>query len=95
MNLWEQKFKQENILVSFKEDSNSMIYSFKDGDNISYNNLVTLVSKDILEVLTNEFTEEKYIVSSLRWILRGLKIELSIRKVKTDIEIEHNKVGRK
>lgn len=201
MNLWEQKFKQDNILISFKEDFDAMLYSYKDGDNlfliikiivkennkvisqysktfekettfvkynkfiknflenisfrseyliegfnnwdgiinftledgvnkkckeiiyrlnktsnkklkfkdfatlktfgrdkysnISYNDLVKMVSKETLDILINEFNQEKYIETSLRWILRGLNTDLSIRKVKTDIEITNNKLERR
>lgn len=49
--------------------------------------LFNLIDNSDLEKIKELFTEEKYILSAIRWVLRGLTLDLAISKVKVDIDI--------
>lgn len=49
-----------------------------------------MVGQKILDSISSCQFDEKYEAICYRWYLRGLPIEMSIRKVKTDIEVSHN-----
>lgn len=51
------------------------------------NQLFNLINDSILEKIKELFAEEKYVLSAIRWILRGLTLDLAISKVKVDIDI--------
>lgn len=55
--------------------------------------LFNLIDNSDLEKIKELFTEEKYIFSAIRWILRGLTLDLAISKVKVDIDIA-SKINR-
>ena len=57
--------------------------------------LKKLVNDEIKETIDRSFNGlDKYLAKVYRWHLRGLPIDLAIRKVKVDAEIEANVTGR-
>ncbi len=76
---------------------------FPEKNNDQFKNFNDTISKFVLKGDKNKFKDylqlktqgkdqfdEKYEVICYLWYLRGLPIEMSIRKVKTDIEVSHN-----
>ena len=55
--------------------------------------LACLVDIEILHQIEKEFNNELDIASCIRWNLRGLNLNHSIRKVKTDAEVRANASG--
>ena len=56
--------------------------------------LKKLVNDEIKETIDRSFNDpDKYLAKVYRWHLRGLPIDLAIRKVKVDAEIEANATG--
>lgn len=52
--------------------------------------LLPFIGDDDLEKAQTEFPDAKDRLSCLRWIARGLRYELAVRKVKCDIQIRNN-----
>ena len=52
--------------------------------------LVELLPENEVAYAEQAFEEEKAQLTCLRWMARGLEPELSVRKVKTDLEIQNN-----
>ena len=48
------------------------------------------LDKNIIQKVNTEFTEEPDILCAMRWCVRGLSVDNTIRKVKTDLEIRNN-----
>lgn len=85
----------------FQELNNKKDIKFKDIMNIKsgidsfsklkYNQLIQDISLDIINDVNNLFINDLTNVNKvLRWFKRGLTLELSIRKVKTELEIMKN-----
>lgn len=76
--------------IKFKDIMNlkSGIDSFS---KLKYNQLIQDISLDIINDVNNLFINDLTSVNKvLRWFKRGLTLELSIRKVKTELEIMEN-----
>jgi hypothetical protein len=52
--------------------------------------LEALIPSSVLKMILQEEMDESMTLSCLRWIARGLKAQLAIRKVKTDREVQEN-----
>lgn len=58
---------------------------------LKYNQLIQDISLDIINDVNNLFINDLTSISKvLRWFKRGLTLELSIKKVKTELEIIEN-----
>lgn len=87
-----QKLNNRNInSIKFKEMMN--LKSGRDKfSSLKYNKLIEDLDNNIINEIKKEFEENDLIniEKTLRWIKRGLKVQLSIRKVKTDLEVAEN-----
>lgn len=86
-----QKLNNRNInSIKFKD-----MMSLKSGrdkfSSLKYEKLIEGLDNNIIDNIKKEFNEDiPNVEKTLRWIKRGLKPELSIRKVKTDLEVAEN-----
>lgn len=80
--------------LQFKDFASLKSYGFDKFSKMKYTNLVEIISSESLRLIENAFQEEELITKALKWTARGLKPELSIRKIKTDLEITKNSKQR-
>lgn len=74
----------------FKDFAELKSFGFDKYSRMKYDSLIELVDDKTLKVIKDSFNNENLIVKALRWNVRGLLPHLSVRKVKTDIEISNN-----
>ena len=81
--------KEKNL--KFKDFAELKTYGLDKYSQMKYEDLIEFVEEDALKKIENEFFERKLVVRALRWNARGLKPQLCIRRVKTELKIEENK----
>ena len=89
---------QKNSLLKFKDFVNLKTFGMDDFSRAKRDVLEGMIPENDVRRLQKEFLpekeackeDEKLYVNALRWKARGLKTELSIRKVKTDQEVRNN-----
>lgn len=77
--------------LNFKDFASLKTYGTDSFSRMKLDKLLEVVSKDDVDAIETTFDDEKVQLTALRWIARGLKTELAIRKIKTDLEIRNNK----
>lgn len=83
-------YKKNKSKRKFKDYANLKTYGIDKYSRLKFEKAKELVEDKVVKEIEIVFTEEKDINNTLKWYLRGLKIEDAIRKVKTDLEIANN-----
>lgn len=76
--------------LNFKDFAGLKTFGLDSYSRMKLDKLVEIVPQSDVNVVQQEFQEEKHVISTLRWTARGLKTTHAVRKVKTDLEIQKN-----
>lgn len=80
--------------LKFKDFANLKTYGMDSFSRMKEDKLKDIIDEEIVKKVSSELADnEKMKVSAYKWIARGLKPNLAIRKVKTDAEISANAQG--
>ena len=81
--------------LKFKDFANLKTYGMDGFSRLKENSLKELIGEEAVKKVSSELADdEKMRLTAYKWIARGLKPNLAIRKVKTDAEISANAHGR-
>lgn len=82
--------RKENKL-KFKDFANLKTYGIDSFSRLKIDKLKEIIGEEIVQKVNKELpNDESMQLTACRWIARGLKFNLAIRKVKTDAEISAN-----
>lgn len=76
--------------LNFKDFAGLKTFGLDNYSRMKLDKLVEIVPQSDVSVVQQEFQEEKHVISTLRWVGRGLKVTHAVRKIKTDLEIQKN-----
>ena len=80
--------KQKN--PKFKDFSQLKTYGMDSFSRMKAEKAIEIIGESKYQQLKTEFDDDKVLLNAMRWTARGLKPDLAVRKVKTDLEIQKN-----
>lgn len=81
----------EHDHLGFKDFARLKTFGLDKYSTATLKGLESMLPVDQQQIVKEQFQNKRLVLMAFRWMVRGLKPEWAIRKVKTDLQIEQNK----